>query len=111
MENLWGFKDTVLLLGLQLGYTKFRCFLCEWDSNDRKYHYLKNSGLNEDHIFQDRKNLVNMPFINPEKVYLPLLHIKLGLIQNFVKTMDQNTARFIYLENKFPRISDVEIKE
>ena len=52
-----------------------------------------------------------MPFINPEKVYLPLLHIKLGLIQNYVKAMDQNTARFMYLENKFPRISDVEIKE
>jgi hypothetical protein len=25
--------------------------------------------------------------------------------------MDQNTARFIYLKNKFPRISDVKIKE
>ena len=25
--------------------------------------------------------------------------------------MDQNTARFIYLKYKFPRISDVKIKE
>ena len=25
--------------------------------------------------------------------------------------MDQNTARFIYLKNKFPRISDVKIRE
>jgi len=24
---------------LLLGYTKFCCFLCEWNSRDRKYHY------------------------------------------------------------------------
>jgi len=28
-------KVTVLLLGLQLGYTKFCCYLCEWDSRGR----------------------------------------------------------------------------
>jgi len=27
-------KVTALFLGLQLGYTKFCCFLCEWDSRD-----------------------------------------------------------------------------
>jgi hypothetical protein len=25
-----------LLLGFQLGYTKYCCFLCEWDSRDKK---------------------------------------------------------------------------
>jgi hypothetical protein len=29
-------KVTALFLGLQLGYTKFCCFLCEWDSRDTK---------------------------------------------------------------------------
>ena len=29
-------KVTALLLGLQLGYTKVRCFLCEWDSYGHK---------------------------------------------------------------------------
>ena len=32
--------------------------------------------------------------MNPEKVYLPSSHIKLGLMKNF-KTMDQNKAEFM----------------
>jgi len=34
-------KVIALLLGLQLGYTKFPCSLCEWDSRDKAYHYVK----------------------------------------------------------------------
>jgi len=34
-------KVTVLLLGLQLGYAKFCCFLSEWDGRDRKHHYIQ----------------------------------------------------------------------
>ena len=34
-------KVIALLLGLQQGYTKFCCFLCEWDSRDRKNHFVK----------------------------------------------------------------------
>ena len=60
-------------------------------------------------LFQ--KNAINNPLVNPEKVYLPPLPIKLGLIKNFVKAMDQNTAGFTYLKNMFPRISDAKIKE
>jgi hypothetical protein len=41
------------------------------------------------------KNLVNTPFINPEKVYVPPLLIKLELIKNFVKAMDQYSTGFI----------------
>ena len=55
--------------------------------------------------------MVHTPLINPEIVYLPPLHIQLGLIKNVVKTMDQNSAGFMYLKNKFPRIHDAKIKE
>jgi hypothetical protein len=34
-------KVIALLLGLQLGYTKYCCFLCQWDSKDRKNHYIQ----------------------------------------------------------------------
>jgi hypothetical protein len=36
-----------LLLGLQLGYAKFCCFLCEWDSTDRKIHFVKKTVAKE----------------------------------------------------------------
>jgi hypothetical protein len=34
-------------------------------------------------LIPEQKNVVNIPLINPEKVYLPPLDIKLGLIKNF----------------------------
>jgi hypothetical protein len=46
-----------------------------------------------------------------EVVYLPPLHIKLGQIKNFVKAMDQNSAGFLYLTNKLPRISEAKVRE
>jgi len=33
-------KVVALLLGMQLRYTKSCCFLCEWDSRDKKNHYV-----------------------------------------------------------------------
>ena len=54
---------------------------------------------------------MNTPLINPQKVYLPLLHIELGLIKNFVKVTGQNSAGFMYLKNQLPRIIDAINKE
>jgi len=33
-------KVVALLLWMQLGYTKYCCFLCEWDSLNKKNHYV-----------------------------------------------------------------------
>ena len=33
-------KVVALLIGMQLGHTKYCCFLCEWDSRDKKNHYV-----------------------------------------------------------------------
>jgi hypothetical protein len=62
-------------------------------------------------LIPGQKNVVNTPLINPENIYTPPVHIKLGLIKNFVKATDQNSAGFTYLKNKFPGISDTKIKE
>jgi hypothetical protein len=37
-------KVILMLLGQQSGYTKFPCFICEWDSRDRKQRYIKKLG-------------------------------------------------------------------
>ena len=42
---------------------------------------------------------------------LPPLHIKLGLIKQFVKAMDVNGRGFAYLTDKFPRLSSAKVKE
>ena len=44
-EHAWkicgDFKVIALLLGLQRGYKKISCFICEWDCRDRETHYIK----------------------------------------------------------------------
>jgi hypothetical protein len=70
-----------LLVGLQLGYTKYCCFLCEWDSRDRKNHYIQKQSPKRDSLIPGKKYVLNNSLVNPEKVFLPPLHIKLGLMK------------------------------
>jgi len=51
------------------------------------------------------------PLVSPENVYLPQLHIKLGVMKNVVKAMDKSPAAFHYLKAKFPNVSEAKIKE
>jgi hypothetical protein len=47
------------------------------------------------------KNVAYQPFVDPCKVLLPPLHIKLGLMKNFVKALDRNGLAFSFLCEKF----------
>ena len=89
---------------MQLEYLKYCCFLCEWDSRDKKNHYVNK-------LTPGEKNFVSPPLVLPEEIYLPSLHIKLGLMKNFVKNMDKTGRGFQYVRNKIPNVSDAKIKE
>ncbi|UYV82630.1 hypothetical protein LAZ67_22000257 [Cordylochernes scorpioides] len=104
-------KVVALLRGLQLGYTKFCCFLCEWDSRDRERHYIKKIWPNRKIFTPGYKNIANLPLIDSENIYLPPLYIKLGLMKSFVKAMDRNASGFAYLKQKISSISEAKIKE
>jgi hypothetical protein len=99
-----------LLFGLQLAYTKYCCFLCEWNSRDRKIHYVLKQWPKRNSLIPGKKNVVNNKLVNPEKVFLPPLDIKLGLLKNFVKAMDKNGKGFMYFKHKFLKLSDAKIK-
>ena len=49
--------------------------------------------------------------LKSEPVFLPPLHIKLGLTKNFVKALKPDGEEFGYLKQLFPKITDAEIKE
>lgn len=103
-------KVIAILLGMQLGYTKHCCFLCEWDSRARQSHYVVKHWARRD-VREGGKNVIHKALIDPTKVLLPPLHIKLGLIKNFVKALKQDGAGFQYIKSKFRLISDAKIKE
>ena len=100
-----------LLVGIQLEYTKYCCFLCEWDSRDKKNHCVNKLWHKRTSLTPEEKNVVNTSLVLPEKIFLPPLHIMLGPMKNFVKGMDKNGRGFKYERNKFPNVSDAKIKE
>jgi hypothetical protein len=104
-------KVVAILLGLQLGYTKYCCFLCEWDSRARESHYIRKDWPPRKTLVPGQKNVAHDPLVDPKKIFLPPLHIKLGLMKNFVKAMNKQSKAFTYLRQMFPRISDAKIKE
>ena len=104
-------KVVVLLLGMQPRYPKYCCFLCEWDSRDKKNHYVNKLWPKRTSLKPEEKNVVSPSLVLPEKIFLPPLHIKLGLMKNFVKDMDKTGRRFEYVRNKLPNVSDAKIKE
>ena len=56
-------------------------------------------------------NILNKPLIDPKKVLLPPLRIKLRLMKQFVKALDRQVALFKYLALQFSYLSDARIKE
>ncbi|XP_032686625.1 uncharacterized protein LOC116851395 [Odontomachus brunneus] len=63
-------------------------------------------------LFEPGSNniIVNL-LVDPKKVLLPSLHIKLGLMKQFVKALKGEGKCFEYLGKQFPGISDAKLKE
>jgi hypothetical protein len=66
----WNVCGDLKITDLLLGYTKFCCFLSEWDGRDRKHHYNQKQWPKQESFIPGKKNVVNPPLINPEKIYL-----------------------------------------
>jgi hypothetical protein len=60
-------KVIALLLGLQLGYTKYFCFLCEWNSRDRKKPLRPKTVVKKKFTYSRKEKCDNNPMVNPEK--------------------------------------------
>ena len=103
-------KMVSFLLGQQKGYTKFRCFLCIWDSRDGKNHWTRKEWLKRDILKAGMPNVIYDPIISRNKIIFPL-QIKLGLMKQFVKALRLDGEYFQYLLHTFPGLSYEIIKE
>ena len=99
------FKMLGVFLGLQGGYTKYSCFLCLWNSTADGEHYEKMHWLTPGMYY-----VIREPLVSREKVLLPPLHIKLGLVKQFVKVLGFEGKVFQNIRSIFFRVSDVKIK-
>ncbi|GBN52677.1 hypothetical protein AVEN_28818-1 [Araneus ventricosus] len=105
-------KVIAILVGLQAGYTKFFFAFCASETEGaEKKHYIKKVWPKRQFLIPGVKNEEYEPLVAPEKILLPPLHIKLGLMKNFVKAMSCGGSGFQYLRLKFPKVSETKIKE
>ena len=100
-----------ILVGLQGGFTKYCCFLCLWDSRAVNHHYVQKIWPERSEFQPGSQNVKYIPLVDPKDVLLPPLHIKLGLMKNFVKAMNKEGDGFKYLRQVFPQLSDAKLKE
>jgi len=91
---------------MHLGCTKYCCFVCEWNSRDKKNYYVNKLWPKRTSLTPEEKNVVKPALVLPEKIYLPPLHIKLGLLKNVVKGMGKTGRGFVYVRDKFPKIEE-----
>ena len=105
----WDLKLVELVLGLQGGHTKYPCFLCLWDNWADNQHYDRQEWLLRQGLKPGLQNIQSHPIIEQNKTLLPLSHIKLGVMKNFVKAMYREGSEFAFLQ-KFPQINIEKLK-
>ncbi|MEL7308306.1 MAG: hypothetical protein AAGK05_10875 [Pseudomonadota bacterium] len=103
-------KVVAIVSGMQTGWPKFQCFICEWDSRDKRNHFVRKDWKARDEHKIGDKNIINEPLVPKEKIIMPPLHIKLGLMTQFVKALTKNDSPAIdVFREKFPKISAAKI--
>lgn len=104
-------KILSMILGQQSGFTKHPCYLCMFDSRDRKNHYVKKAWPSRSSFEVGSHNIIKKPLVDPAKILIPPLHIKLGLIKQFVKALDKDGECFTHLRKVFKHKTDAKLKE
>ena len=61
-------KVIALLLGLQQGFTKYCCSICEWDSRALSLHYSRKDWLARKSLEPGIINVENQPLVEPNKI-------------------------------------------
>lgn len=114
-------KVVAMLVGLKKSWPSFPCFLCKWHSRfktkeegDIKPQYNKKTWDPRDDRTLDYINKdfsqEKMPLIERDKIMLPLLHMKLGIVSNFIKVVVEYPDVLACLKKIFPALSERKLK-
>ena len=82
------------LLRLHSGYTKYAYFLYLWESRTKHEHRVRKDWLQRQQVTVDENNILYEPLVSRDKIIFPTLHVKLGLMKQFVKALDKEGACF-----------------
>ncbi|QQP48679.1 Uncharacterized protein FKW44_009061 [Caligus rogercresseyi] len=63
-----------------------------------------------DQLVPGARNIIHEPFVDREKILIPPLHLKLGLMKQFTRALDKDGRCFNYLCRAFPRLTSEKVK-
>lgn len=98
-------KVVALIMGFQLGRTRNACFICTWISTEKNINHYRAEWEKRSTYEIGVMNVRRETLVPPERILLPTLHIKLGLISCFIRKLNKEENAFRYLEVLFPRLS------
>ena len=87
-------KMIIFLSGQQGGYTKYPCFICSWDSRAKSEHWTRKDWPPRQALVPGSMNVINTPLVPRDRIILPPLHIKLGLMKQYVKALNKDGECF-----------------
>lgn len=114
-------KVVAMLCGLQGGYTKHMCFLCDWDTRYKGNQYRAHHWKDRQEPVIGEHNVDKEALVPRESILIPLLHTKLGVVKNLIMAVayfDKKTPEnvkehrkevFNVLKTIFPKISDAKL--
>lgn len=102
-------KVVALLTGIKKGFSKHQCFICVWEGRQTHLHYSGHKWPSRVTFQIGQNSIDHIPLVDGADVILPPLHIKLGLVRNFVRALDNNGEAFKYLKTIFPKLSQAKI--
>ena len=109
--GIWRWMDSTWTAdGTYAGFFFFFFCFCFWGHQPTERHDTVNDRPAREDFIPRKHNVKDTLLLNLEKVLLPSLHVKLGIMKNFVKALDRNGEGFLYLCSKFPNLSDARDK-
>lgn len=111
MENLCRFKSYSPYTWPTNRLYKVLLFPLRMGSRARDKHYKVKTWPKRKTLIPGAKNVSNEPLVDPNDIVIPPFHVKLGLMKNYVKAMDQRGNGFLHLKEKFTYISNAKLKE
>jgi len=87
---------------MQSGNIKYPCFLYLFDNRDRQNHYKKKEWTQRKSLKPGSANVIKEPLVEERKILLPPLHLKLGLMKQYVRALNKTGHCFQYIAKKCP---------
>lgn len=84
------------------GNCKYPCCFCLYNNYEKDRHNVTNWPERNSFAIGEF-NVANMPLVEACNIVLPVLHIKLGLVKQFVKYMHRDSPAFQAVNEMFPR--------